>query len=114
MNGDPLLQHSKIPGHPIPEVVLRTRRCVMEAAQEMHVQRDRQRRQMGFALLAIGVLALLFTPALWSAYTDLASGERFFDLPVMLLTLSLVLLSAIFAVLLVSWRGRRSLHDPER
>jgi len=114
MNGNPLLQRSRIPGHPIPEVVLRTRRSVMEAAQEMHSQREHRRRQMGFALLAFGVLALLFTPALWSAYNDLASGERFFDLPVMLLTLSLVLLSAIFAVLLVSWSGRRGLHHPER
>lgn len=110
---DPLLG-SRVPGHPIPEVVLRTRRSVMEAANEMHAQRERQRRQMGFALLAIGVLALLFTPALWSAWNDLASGEHFFDLPVMLLTLSLVLLSAIFAVLLVSWRGRRSHQDQER
>jgi drug/metabolite transporter (DMT)-like permease len=98
---------SRIPGHPMPEVVLRTRRSVMEAAQQMQARRTQKRRQMGYALLALGVLVVLAAPALWSGYTDLASGEQFTDMPLMLLTLSLVLLSAMFAVLLMSWRGRR-------
>jgi cytochrome bd-type quinol oxidase subunit 2 len=93
--------------HPIPEVILRTRRSVMEAAHEVQAERERRKRQVGYALLALGSLVVLFTPALWSAASDLASGERFFDLPVMVLVLSLVLLSAMFAVLLVSWRDRR-------
>jgi len=106
---------TKVSGRSIPEVVLRTRRSVMEAAHEMRAQRTRQKRQMGFALLALGVLVLLVTPALWSAVSDLNAGEHFFDLPVMVLTLSLVLLSAIFAVLLVTWRGgRRGMRDPQR
>lgn len=107
MNGDLL--------HPIPEVVLRTRRSVMEAAREMEAQRARQRRQMGIALLVLGALVVLVTPALWTACNDLMAGEHFFDMPMMLLTLSLVLLSAIFAILLVSWRGgRRVLRDEQR
>ena len=93
--------------HPIPGVILRTRRSVMEAAHQIQVERERRKRNMGFALLALGSLALLFTPVLWSAASDLAGGEHFFDLPVSLLILSLVLLSAMFAVLLVSWRDRR-------
>ncbi|MFZ0630703.1 MAG: hypothetical protein WA399_20490 [Acidobacteriaceae bacterium] len=91
----------------IPDVLLRTRRSVMEAAYEMRMQRTRRRRQIGIALLAFAALVVLATPALWSAASELSSGEAFFDMPVMLLTLTVVLLSAIFAVLLVSWRGRR-------
>lgn len=106
MNAAPLSPNQNLQ-HPVPEVILRTRRSVMEAANEIHAERERRKRQMGYALLALGSLVVLFTPALWSAATDLAGGEHFFDLPVMLLTLSLVLLSAIFAVLLVSWRDRR-------
>jgi uncharacterized integral membrane protein len=97
----------------IPDVLLRTRRTVMEAAYEMQMQRARRRRQIGIALLVFAALVMLATPALWSAATELTSGEPFFDLPVMLLTLTLVLLSAMFAVLLVTWRGRR-LRDERR
>jgi cytochrome bd-type quinol oxidase subunit 2 len=93
-------------GHPIPEVVLRTRRSVMEAAMELKAQRTRRRRHAGIALLAMGTLVLLFAPVLWSAVNDLSTGEHFFDLPVLVLTLSLVLLAAVFAVLLVTWRDR--------
>ncbi len=97
----------------IPDVLLRTRRSVMEAANEMQMQRARRRRQIGIALLVFAGLVMLVTPALWSAATELTSGEPFFDMPVMLVTLTLVMLSAIFAVLLVSWRGRR-LRDEQR
>ncbi|MGA7885918.1 MAG: hypothetical protein WCA44_09255 [Acidobacteriaceae bacterium] len=94
-------------GHPMPEVVLRTRRSVMEAAQIMRSQRQQRKRQMGFILLAVAVLVMLAAPALWSAFSDLAAGEELTDMPLMMLTLSLVLLTAMFAVLLVSWRGGR-------
>ncbi|HEY1807126.1 MAG TPA: hypothetical protein VGG42_01130 [Acidobacteriaceae bacterium] len=97
----------------IPDVLLRTRRSVMEAAYEMRIQRARRRRQIGLALLVFAGLVVLVTPVLWSAANELNSGEAFFDMPVMLVTLTLVLLSAIFAVLLVSWRGRR-LRDQQR
>lgn len=97
----------------IPDVLLRTRRSVMEAAYEMQMQRTRRRRQVGIALLVFAGLLVLVTPALWSAATELTSGEPFYDMPVMLITLALVLLSAIFAVLMVTWRGRR-LRDEQR
>ncbi len=100
-------------GHPIPEVVLRTRRSVMEAAYELQAQRVRKRRHVGIALLAVGSLVLLFAPALWSAVNDLTSGEHFLDLPVLVLTLFLVFLSAIFAILLVTLRDRTA-HDEQR
>jgi len=100
-------------GHPIPEVVLRTRRSVMEAAYELQAQRVRKRRHVGIALLAIGSLVFLFAPALWTAANDLTQGEHFFDLPVLILTLFLVFLSAIFAILLLTWRDRTA-RDEQR
>jgi len=100
-------------GHPIPEVILRTRRSVMEAANEMHAARARRRRHAGIALFAIGALILLFTPALWSVANDLSTGEHFFDMPIMVLTLSLVLLSAMFAILLMTWKGGRASAEDE-
>jgi cytochrome bd-type quinol oxidase subunit 2 len=106
MNGD--FMGARTAGHPMPEVVLRTRRTVMEAAQLMQAQRHQRRRQMGYVLLALTTLVLLAAPALWSAFADLAAGEEFTGMPVMMLALSLVLLSAMFAVLLISWRSRRS------
>jgi cytochrome bd-type quinol oxidase subunit 2 len=105
--------HRSVTGHPIPEVVLRTRRSVMEAANELEAQRTRKRRHAGIALMAMGALVVLFAPALWSAVDDLSTGEHFFDLPVIVLTLFLVFLSAIFAILLVTWRDR-AVHDDER
>jgi cytochrome bd-type quinol oxidase subunit 2 len=91
----------------IPGVLLRTRRSVMEAAHQMEARRQRRRRNIGIALLAVGSLVVLFTPALWTAINDMDGGELFFDMPVMLLTLSLVFVSALIAVMLVSWRDRR-------
>lgn len=99
---------------PIPEVVLRTRRNVMEAANAIQAERVRRRRQVGIALFVLATLVILVTPVLWNAANDLTSGEHFFDLPVMVVTLSLVLLSAIFAVLLVGWRTRRAARDEQR
>jgi hypothetical protein len=93
--------------HGKPDLLLRTRRSVMEAAHLMQAKRARQRRHIGIALFALAALIVLLTPALWSVANDLTTGEHFFDMPVMVLTLSLVLLSAMFAILLMTWRGRR-------
>jgi cytochrome bd-type quinol oxidase subunit 2 len=98
-------------GHPIPEVVLRTRRSVMEAAYNLHEQRARKRRHAGIALLAMASLIVLLAPPLWSTVNDLTTGEHFFDLPVMVVTLFLVFLSAVFAILLLTWRDRTARED---
>ena len=100
-------------GHPIPEVVLRTRRSVMEAALNLQTQRTRKRRHAGIALLAMASLIVLLAPLLWSTVNDLTTGEHFFDLPVIVLTLFLVFLSAIFAILLLTLRDRAA-RDEER
>jgi len=110
MSGEVFPRRS-VTGHPIPEVVLRTRRSVMEAANNLQEQRTRKRRHAGIALLAMGTLVVLLAPVVWSAANDLSTGEHFFDLPVLVLTLFLVLLSAIFAVLLLTWRQRELRED---
>jgi len=98
--------------HSRPDVLLRTRRSVMEAAHEMRTQRTRQRRQIGIALLVLAGLVLLITPAIWTGVSDLSAGEHFFDMPFMVFVLSLATLSAVFAVCLLSWkRGGHSARD---
>jgi cytochrome bd-type quinol oxidase subunit 2 len=99
-------------GYARPDVLLRTRRSVMEAAHRMQNQRARRRRHAGIALLVMAGLLVLFAPALWNVATDLSAGEHFFDMPVMILFLSLVLLSAMFAILMMTWRdAKRGARD---
>ena len=89
-------------------VVQRTRRAVMEAANEMQISQHRSRRQLGVILLALFSLVILLTPAIWIVANDLFSGEHFQDAPTMTMSLVVTVLSAIFAALLLSWRNRRS------
>ena len=98
----------RVSGHPIPEVVLRTRRSVMAAAHEIQTKRERQRQHAGIALAVMAGLMVLMAPALWSTANELSEGEHFLDMPVVLLTLSLIMLTAMLAVLLMTWRGRRN------
>lgn len=110
MNGNVRQANARAYGKP--DLLLRTRRSVMEAAYLMQARRARQRRHAGIALLSLAVLFVLFTPLLWSVANDLSAGDAFFDMPVMVLILSLVLLSAMFAILMKSWRdGRRDARD---
>jgi DMSO/TMAO reductase YedYZ heme-binding membrane subunit len=84
----------------------------MEAAHLMQAKRVRQRRHAGIALLAIVGLLTVFAPVLWGAATDLTSGDHLLDMPVVLLALTLVFLSAMFAVALMQVRsGRRSMDN---
>jgi len=85
----------------------------MEAALNLQAQRTRKRRHAGIALLAMASLIVLLAPLLWSTVNDLTTGEHFFDLPVIVLTLFLVFLSAIFAILLLTLRDRAA-RDEER
>ena len=98
--------------HSKPDFVLRTRRSVMEAANLMHAKRARQRRHVGLALLAMAAVLVFFAPPLWSAATDLSAGEHFLDMPVVVLTLSLIFFSTILAALLIAWKDRRrGMHE---
>lgn len=90
-----------------PDFLLRTRRSVMEAANLIQAKRRRQRRHIGLALLAMAAVLVFFAPALWSAATDLSTGEHFLDMPVVVLTLSLLFFSTILAALLMALKDRR-------
>lgn len=93
--------------HSKPDFLLRTRRSVMEAANRMQTKRAHQRRHAGLVLLAWAAVLVFFAPALWSAATDLSMGEHFLDMPVVVLTLSLIFLSAILMALVIAWKDRR-------
>jgi hypothetical protein len=87
-----------------PDVLLRTRRSVMDAAYRMQERRTRQRRHAGIALLVVFGLLILFAPVLWVEVSDLTAGEPVLGMPVVLLTLSLVLLSAVLGVAMMTWK----------
>jgi hypothetical protein len=91
-----------------PDVLLRTRRSVMEAAFRMQENRVLRRKHAGIALLVVCGLLVLFAPALWVAASDLSAGEPVLDIPVVLLTLSLVLLSAVLGVAMMTLKRNRS------
>lgn len=113
MNGTAFRPNGKVSGHPIPELVLRTRRSVMAAAYEMQAKRVRQRRHAGIALAVLAGVLVLLAPPLWSTMNELSDGEHFLDMPVVLLTLSLIMLTAMLAVLLMTWRGGKNAHRDE-
>jgi hypothetical protein len=79
----------------------------MEAAHLLRTKRARQRRHAGLALLAIAALVVFLAPTIWSAAIDLATGEYFTDLPVVVVTVSLLFLSTMLAALLIAGRDRR-------
>lgn len=108
MSGNAFHPNGRVSGHPIPELVLRTRRSVMAAAHEMQERRARQRRHAGITLAVMAGLLMLLAPAVWNAVNDLNTGERFSDMPVAILTLSLIMVSAMFAVLLMTFRSGRN------
>jgi hypothetical protein len=87
-----------------PDVLLRTRRSVMDAAYRMQEQRALRRKHAGIALLVVLGLLILFAPVLWVEASDLTAGEPVLGMPVVLLTLSLVLLSAVLGVAMMTWR----------
>lgn len=91
-----------------PDVLLRTRRTVMDAAHRMQEKRVRQRKHAGIALLVVALLLVLFAPAVWLAASDLNSGDPVLGVPMVLVTLSLVLLSAVLGVAMMTWKHARS------
>lgn len=96
------------------QLVLRTRRSVMEAAHQMRTAETRRRRLIGIALLTFLGLALLLTPAVWLVVDDLFNGdEHFQDAPAMTMSLVVTLFSAVFAALIVHLRSRRARDGEE-
>jgi hypothetical protein len=87
------------------EVVQRTRRAVMAAANQMRDAERRARYHMGLMLLAIGTLLMLLTPTLWVMAEDLFSDERFLDAPTLTALLVVTTASMIFAAVLAQWNS---------
>jgi cytochrome bd-type quinol oxidase subunit 2 len=111
MSQQPLFPRPGIP-RPNLDVLLRTRRTVMEAANEMHAQKARSRRKMGVVLLCLGVLLLVMTPTIWISVDDLMGGEHLFDMPAMILALAAVFITTILATLMVGWKRQQEVrHD---
>ena len=94
-------------------LVQRTRRAVMEAANQMRDAETRRRRQAGIVMLAFLGLVLLLTPAVWIVVDDLFNGEHFQETPAMTMSLIVTLFSTIFAALIVHLRSRRARDGEE-
>ena len=92
------------------EVVLRTRCNVMEAARQMQESRAECRQRLGIALLAMLLLLLLATPAIWS-FTEAAFSESTItDAFILTLTAFVALVSTAMGAVLSRSR-RRGIRD---
>jgi cation transport ATPase len=90
-------------------LVQRTRRNVMESAQRMQASRGESRQRLGIALLALLVLLLLATPALWSFSEVAFSESAMTEVWILTLTVFVVLLSSALGAVLS--RGRRGIRE---
>lgn len=90
-------------------VVQRTRLAVMKAAAELREQRQRERRNAGVVLLAIAVLAMVLTPAIWSTVDDFLGGEQLLGLHSMVMVLILLLFSTMLGALIVGLRSQQEM-----
>lgn len=96
------------------QVVQRTRRAVLEAATELREQQKRNRRNGAIVALAISVLAMLLTPAIWSSVDDLLAGGDLFELHSMVLVLIALLFSTILGALLIGLRSQEQMPRGRR
>jgi membrane glycosyltransferase len=96
------------------QVVQRTRRAVLEAATELREQQKRNRRNGAIVALAISVLAMLLTPAIWSSVDDFLAGGDLFELHSMVLVLIALLFSTILGALLIGLRSQEQMPRGRR
>jgi hypothetical protein len=87
-------------------VVQRTRRAVMEAANQMRGARSRTRRQIGVALLGLVALLMFLTPMLWVIAEDAFSEEAGLDAPGLTALLVATIAFSIFAAVAAQWRSQ--------
>jgi hypothetical protein len=92
-------------------LVHRTRRVIRDTAIGLAEERSRRRRNIGFAVLAFLVLALVLAPAIWNGVEDLLGGEHFADLPTQITFLLLMLFPTMLAALIAGWKGHRDAED---
>ncbi|MFZ0662932.1 MAG: hypothetical protein WAM66_09595 [Acidobacteriaceae bacterium] len=87
-------------------VVQRTRRAVMEAANQMRAAQSRTRRQIGVALLGLVALLMFLTPMLWVIAEDAFSEDGWLDAPAMTALLVATVAFSIFTAILVQRRSQ--------
>jgi cation transport ATPase len=89
-----------------PDVVQQTRRNIMEAAHRMRQSRSQCRHRLGIALLAMLVLLVLATPAIWSFTDELFNESTLTDASILTLTAFVLLLSTAIGAALSHGRRR--------
>lgn len=87
-------------------VVQRTRRAVMEAAEQMRERDQRVRRNFGLVLLALGALLMFLTPMLWVIAEEVFSGEDWLDASSIAALLVGTLALSMFTAMLAQWRSQ--------
>jgi hypothetical protein len=95
-------------------VVQRTRRAVMEAANELREQKRRNRRTAAIVALTVTVLGMLLTPAIWSSVDDFLAGGDLFELHSMVMVLIALLFSTILSALVVGIRSQQDMPRGRR
>jgi hypothetical protein len=93
------------------EVVQRTRRAVMVAANEMREAEMRTRRNVGLMLLVVGALLVFLTPMLWLVAENIFDGEIWQDAQTLTALLVITTASTIFAAILGQWSRRPRRED---
>jgi cell division septal protein FtsQ len=88
------------------EVVQRTRRAVMAAANQMRDARRRVRYNVGLAVLVIGALLMFLTPTLWVISESVFSGEEWLDAPTLTALLVATTATTVFATVLAQLSSR--------
>lgn len=86
-------------------VVQRTRRAVMEAANQMREAQSRTRRGIGVALLGLVALLMFLTPMLWVIADEAFNGENWLEVSGLTAMLVVTMALSIFAALAAQWRN---------
>lgn len=87
-------------------VVQRTRRAVMEKANQMREARSRVRRRTAIAVTGLIALLMFLTPMLWVIADEAFSGESWLDESGLAALLVATVAFSIFAALAAQWRNQ--------
>lgn len=87
-------------------VVQRTRRAVMEKANQMREARSRVRRRTAMAVTGLIALLMFLTPMLWVIADEAFSGESWLDESGLAALLVATMAFSIFAALAAQWRNQ--------
>ncbi len=86
-------------------VVQRTRRAVMEKANQMREARGRMRRRTAIAVTGLIALLMFLTPMLWVIADEAFNGENLLDVSGLTALLVATTAFSIFSALAAQWRN---------